>query len=335
MQKPTQKAPESNRLMRATAQAPANIALIKFWGKRNETLRLPMNDSISLNLSSASTVTTVEFINNLREDKLILDGLSVTGEEKSRVTKHLNVIREMAKISTKAIVTTNNNFPRGAGMASSASGFAALSKAASVAAGLKLDERQLSILARLGSGSACRSVPDGWVEWKEGKDSNSSYAHSIHNFDYWDICDVIAIVEKEKKKVTSTEGHAIAESSPFYKTRIKDMGGKIKKIKKYIKTKNFTKMGEIVESEALNMHAVMITSKPALIYWNGITLKLMVCVREWREEGLETYFTIDAGPNVHIICRQKDAQTLVKKLKDVEGVVDVVTNEVSRGVHLV
>lgn len=335
MQKQTHRVLGWNNLTKTTAKAPANIALIKFWGKRDEALRLPMNNSISINLSSASTVTTVEFDKSLREDSLILDGQKIEGEEKLRVIKHLDRVRKLAGITFSALVTTNNNFPRGAGMASSASGFAALSVAAAAAAGLRLDEKQLSVLARLGSGSACRSIPDGWVEWKEAKNSNGSYAHSIGDPNYWDISDVIAIVEKSKKKVTSTEGHAMAESSPFYRARIEGMKDKVSKIKKCIEAKDFTEMGKIVESEAINMHAVMMTSKPALIYWNGVTVEIINSIREWREQGLECYFTIDAGPNVHVLCRREDTSKLAKKLRKIKGVTDIVINKVSRGTYLV
>lgn len=321
--------------MKATAKAPANIALIKFWGKRDEALRLPMNNSISLNLSKAFTVTTVEFDEALPADMVELDGLKLEGEEKERIVKHLERIRKLAGIATKAKVMTENNFPRGAGIASSASGFAALTLAGVTAAGLKLSEKQISVLARLGSGSACRSVPDGWVEWKEAGISDDSYAYSLHEPEFWNIYDVIAIVATERKKTGSTEGHAMAESSPFYLPRIAGMGQKVREIKKAINDRDFGKMGEIVEAETINMHAVMMTSNPPLLYWNGVTVEIMQSIRQWREDGLEAYFTIDAGPNVHIFCEESGLKMLEDKLRKMAGVKDVIVNRVARGVHLI
>lgn len=320
---------------KATAWAPANIAFIKFWGKRDEKLRLPMNSSVSFNLSNVFTVTTVEFDKNLVDDEVKLDGKIVDGKEKDRITKYLDKIRNIARVSTRAKVESKNNFPVGTGMASSASGFAALSLAASSALGLRLNKRKLSILARIGSGSACRSIPDGWVEWKEAGTSEGSYAYSMYSQRHWGVCDVVAIVESTKKSVSSTEGHALVESSPFYKCRIGGMRKKLKMIKKAIGEKKFSKFGEILEAEAINMHTVMMTSEPALIYWTPETLRIILKIKEWRERGLEVYFTIDAGPNVHVICLEKDARKIERLLRTIEGVKMVVVNQVARGTHLV
>lgn len=321
--------------MKATAKAPANIALIKFWGKKDKALVLPMNNSISLNLSDAYTVTTVEFDEAITADKVELDGLVLDGDEKERIVKHLERIRKLAGITIKAKVTTENNFPRGAGIASSASGFAALTLAGVTAAGLKLTEKEISVLARLGSGSACRSVPDGWVEWKEAETSEDSYAYLLHEPEFWNIYDVVAIVATERKKIGSTEGHAAAESSPFYLPRIAGMKQKVREIKKAISERDFRKMGEIVEAEAINMHAVMMTSNPPLLYWNGVTVEIMQSIRQWREEGLKAYFTIDAGSNVHIICEGGGLDMLEDKLRKMAGVKEVIVNRVARGVHLI
>lgn len=304
--------------MKITAKAPANIAFIKYWGKKDETLRLPMNSSISMNLSGVYTTTEVEFSDNLESDQVRLDGKLAEGKERERVVKFLELVRKLAKINTRAEVSSKNNFPKGTGIASSASGFAALALASTSAAGLSLSEKELSILSRKGSGSACRSIPDGFVEWKAGDTNYTSYAHSLYQSDYWDIVDVIAIVGRKSKKVSSTEGHAKAYSSPFYKTRISGMKKKVRDIKAALSDKNFTKFGEIVESEALNMHAVMMTSEPSLIYWYPETLSLIHEVKDWRRDGLEVYFTIDAGPNLHLICLGKEVYKLKNKLKKLE-----------------
>jgi diphosphomevalonate decarboxylase len=236
---------------------------------------------------------------------------------------------------TFASVESKNNFPKASGIASSASGFAALTLAVSKAAGLDLSEKDLSILARLGSGSACRSVPDGFVEWKMGSTNETSYAHSLFKPVYWEIRDLIAIVGENSKKVSSTEGHAIAESSPFYKTRIAGMQNKVAEIKSALKNKDFTKFGEILEAEAINMHTVMMTSVPHLYYWKPETLKVINKVIEFRGEGIECYFTIDAGPNVHVICEGKNALKLKRKLMEIAGVTKLLVNKPAGGAQII
>jgi len=321
--------------MKATAKAPANIAFIKYWGKRNESLRIPMNSSISMNLSEVFTTTSVEFSKEYIDDALVINGNTVDGKEKERVSEFLDRIRKISKVKLNAKVVSKNNFPKGTGMASSASGFAALTLATTKALGLNLSEKELSILARLGSGSACRSIPDGIVEWKSGKQSNFSYAYSLYPPDYWDIQDVILIIGEKDKKISSTEGHALVESSPFYKSRIAKMDTKIRDIKKALKEKDFTKFGQIIEEEAVNMHAVMMTSKPGLFYWLPETLKFMLLVQNWRDNGVESYFTIDAGPNIHIICEGKSVNKLMKKIKELKGIKNAIVNKPSIGARLI
>lgn len=318
----------------AIARAPANIAFIKYWGKKNEKLRLPMNDSLSMNLSEVFTVTRVRFDDKLKFDRVYIDGEPAKEADKHRVITHVNRIRRLGKIDASAEVESNNNFPSGTGMASSASGFAALTLAAAAAANLKLSEKRLSILARLGSGSACRSIPDGFVEWKMGKNSDDSYADSIFPPNYWEIRDVIAVVGENSKKVSSTEGQAAAESSPFFRARIKEVKQKVRDMKKAIRDKNFVEFGERLEAEAINMHAVMMTSAPALYYWTPETLRVMFAVQDWRDEGIQCYFTIDAGPNIHVICPVENANVIQKKLRRVSGVNKVIVNAPAAGARL-
>lgn len=321
--------------MKAKAKAPANIAFIKYWGKKDQKLRIPMNSSISMNLSAVFTITSVEFDRRLKMDKVYLNGKKALGKERERVVDHLDRVREMAGMKLFADMRSVNNFPKGSGIASSASGFAALTLAAVRAANLKLSTRQLSILARMGSGSACRSIPDGFVEWKTAKTSNASFARSLFPPDYWDICDLIVIVTRKKKKVSSTKGHAVAESSPFYKTRIRGMKEKVEAIKKALRNKDFNSLGQIIEEDAINMHAVMMTSSPPLYYWTGATMEIIQSVIRWREEGFQSYFTIDAGPNVHIICRGRDVDHLKHLLLKIHGVRDIIINRPAKGARLI
>ena len=321
-------------MKQAIAKAPANIAFIKYWGKKNEELRLPMNNSLSMNLSEIFTITMVRFDHKLKRDTVYIDGNPAKNQDKHRVITHVDRIRHLGNIDTPVEVESKNNFPPGTGMASSASGFAALTMAAAAAANLRLSKKKLSILARLGSGSACRSIPDGFVEWKTGESSDDSYAVSIFQPNYWEIRDVIAVVGENSKKMSSTEGHAFSESSPFFRARIKGMKKKAITMKNAIRDKNFIEFGELLEAEAINMHAVMMTSTPALYYWTPETLRVMLAVGDWRNEGISCYFTIDAGPNVHVICPAGDADTVQRKLRRISGVNKIILNTPVAGAKL-
>lgn len=320
--------------MKTTAQAPSNIAFTKYWGKKgNPALKLPENASISMNLSGLTTVTTVEFDSKLKTDEVVING--ETEESPERVSTHLDIIRKMAGIKTYAKVASKNNFPMGTGLSSSASAFAALSLAGSKAAGQNLNEKELSILARQGSGSACRSIPDGFVEWLDGDTNESSYAVSLHKADYWDIRDVVAIVSSEVKKISSTKGQESAVSSPFYAERLNGMRSKNQDLKKALSVKDFKTFGEIVESDALELHAIMLTSRPALIYWTTGTLKIMKLVSEWRSKGLQVYFTINTGQDIHLIVQKKDVKKLEGKLKAIKDIKTIIVNQPAQGAHLI
>lgn len=320
--------------MKSTAIANSNIALIKYWGKINEKLRLPANSSISMNLDSLWTTTTVEFSKDLKKDRIIINGID-NGDEANRVSKHIDLIRKLAGVTTKARVATKNNFPESVGIASSASGFAALTLAATAAAQIKIAKKELSILARLGSGSASRSIPSGFVEWKKGDSHQNSFAISLFEPNHWKIADIVAIVSDKPKNVGSTAGQKIAKASPFFKIRLKNIDKKINQIKKYIKQKNFARFGELIEAESMELHAIMMTSTPPLIYWHPETLKLMACVKSWRSEGLPIYFTIDAGPNLHLIVEDKNIPALLAKLKNICEVKKTIVNHPGGGARLI
>jgi len=313
--------------MKATAIAPSNIAFIKYWGKKDEELKLPANGSISMNLSNLLTTTTVEFNSDFKEDSVTINKENDL-KQSAKVIKHLDLIRKKANIFLKAKVVSKNNFPNGTGLSSSASGFAALTLATIKALGLKLNEKKLSILARQGSGSACRSIPDGFVEW-EGE-----WAKSIYPPDYWKIVDVIAIVSSQKKEISSTDGQKFAQTSPFFQTRLNNLKDKIHRFKKALETKNFTNLGEIIESEALELHAIMLTSTPSLIYWCPETLKLMKLVKQWRSEGLDVYFTLNTGQDVHLIVEEKNKDKLIYRLKEIKEIKKSIVNRPAIGVRL-
>lgn len=309
-------------MTQTTAVAHSNLAFVKYWGKRDAALNIPLNNSISMNLSEARTTTTVHFDTSLKADKVLLDGQEVTPKFAARVSRHLDLIREMAGVQTRAVIKTRNTFPASTGFASSASGFAALSLASSAALGLKLSERDLSILARRGSGSACRSIPAGFVEWQAGTESEDSYAMQLAPETHWDIADVAVLVTSDEKSVSSTEGHELALNSPFWQARAEMLPGRLAAVRRAILERDFATFGREIEAEALSMHAIMLTSAfeddqawhPGIFYWTPDTLRLLLAVQQWREQGLEVYFTLDAGPTVHLICPAALETTIIEAL---------------------
>jgi diphosphomevalonate decarboxylase len=307
----------------STAQAHPNIAFIKYWGNRDNTLRLPMNGSISMNLDGLYTRTTVSFQHSLAMDELIINGHEVTGTGLNRVSYILDIIRGMADVHDRAEVITENNFPSGAGIASSASAFAALALAGSKAAGLNLSEPELSRLARRGSGSASRSIPGGFVEWQVGTTDEDSFAFSIAPAEHWNLVDCVAIVSASHKKTGSTEGHAIAPTSPLQNARVADAPRRLDLCRKAILAKDFNAFASIVELDSDIMHAVMMTSTPALHYWKPASLDVMNTIRQWRMDGIPACYTVDAGANVHVICPEAEARNVEKLLREINGVENV------------
>lgn len=319
--------------MKATAIAPSNIAFIKYWGKKDSALRIPENGSLSMNLSGLTTTTTVEFSDRYAADTVIIDSQNV-GSGADRIVRHLDRIRGLAQIREFARVQSVNSFPSGTGLSSSASGFAALTVAGIAAAGITLSEKQLSILARTGSGSACRSIPDGFVEWLDGSTDESSYAVSLHPPDFWDIADVVAVVSTGKKDVPTTEGQKLVGTSPFFPERMRRISDKLRTARELLRSRNFHEFGMLVEAEALELHSIMLTSTPSLIYWTPGTLKLMQFVKSWRSGGLACFFTVNTGQDIHILCRATDVPVLKAKLESVPEVSRIIINHAAPGARL-
>jgi len=307
----------------ATAQAFANIAFLKYWGNRNNALRLPSNGSISMNLDGLFARTSVSFQPSLPYDELTINDQEVPGKALKRVSQFLDLVREMAKIPHKAEVISKTNFPSGAGIASSAAAFAALALAASTAAGLDLDEAELSRLARRGSGSAARSIPPGFVEWKMGTGDRDSIAASIAPPEHWALTDCVAIVSVHHKKTDSTQGHAIAWTSPLQAARVEDAPRRLDICRSAILNCDFEALAGIIELDSDMMHAIMMTSNPPLMYWQAETIEIFHGVREWRARGLPAAYTVDAGPNVHVICPADQAREVEKRLRELPGVKDI------------
>jgi diphosphomevalonate decarboxylase len=318
----------------ATAISHPNIAFIKYWGNRDNQLRLPVNGSISMNLDGLFTRTTVSF-NSAKTDSLAINSTSVTGKGLERVSYILDIVREKAGIQDRAEVTSENNFPAGAGIASSAAAFAALALAGSKAARLDLSEPELSVLARRGSGSASRSIPAGFVEWKMGEAENDSYAFSIAPANHWNLVDCVAIVSAAHKKTGSTEGHAIAGTSPLQGVRVVDAPRRLEICRNAILKKDFEAFANIIEHDSDMMHSVMMTSNPPLMYWQSATVEIFHQVREWRTSGLPVGYTVDAGANVHVICLGEYAKEVEKRLREIPGVSNVLVAGVGGAAKLI
>jgi len=309
----------------AIAISSPNIAFIKYWGDRDPLLHIPASGSISMNLDGLYSRTQVTFDPSLAADQLTLNGHTTTGAQLVRVSNLLERVRQIAGLRQYASVASNNNFPMGAGIASSASAFAALSLAASTAAGLSLNESELSRLARTGSGSACRSIPAGFVEWQAGDSDASSYGFSIAPPDYWDLIDCIAIVSQMHKPTGSSEGHTLADSSPLQAARLEGAARRLELCRKAILERDFALLTEVVEQDCNLMHAVMMTSAPPLLYWQPATLAVMHAVVDWRQDGLPVCYTIDAGPNVHVLCPSQHTSQVTDRLPKIPGVERILT----------
>ncbi|HSX40549.1 MAG TPA: diphosphomevalonate decarboxylase [Candidatus Saccharimonadales bacterium] len=327
-------------MKKATATAPSNIAFIKYWGRKDEKLRIPTNGSISMNLSNLLTTTTVAFDESLEKDEIEMiksekrKAKSEKQQFETRIIEHLDRIRKLAGITAYAKVISENNFPSDTGLSSSASGFAALTLAAATAAGLKLTEKELSILARQGSGSAARSIPDGFVEWFAGDSNESSYAVSIFPPEWFDIIDIVAIVSTEKKYIPTAKGHTFAQSSPLFEKRLENIDNKISECKKFIQEQNFEKFGELIEKEAIEMQSIMTSSTPPLSYLLPQSQQLLNQIKQWRSDGLSIYFTFNTGQNIHVICRQKDTKKVSKLLKSLAYVLQIIENRPAIGARL-
>ena len=311
-----------------------NIAFIKYWGNRDNVLRIPSNGSISMNLASLETRTSMETSQEFRSDSLTLNGRKETGAALERVKTFLDLLRDMSGRTFYAHIRSENNFPSSAGIASSASAFAALAAAGSRAFGLDLSEKELSILARRGSGSASRSIPGGFVEWHPGRTNASSFAETIAPADHWELWDCVAVITEEPKKTGSTEGHHLASKSPFQAARVKDAPRRLEICRKAILEKDFEALANIIELDSDMMHSVMMTSHPPLMYWTPKSLEIMLEVTKWRKSGIPAAYTLDAGPNVHVICTKAYAGRVRARLGKFPGVASVLSSGVGSGVQV-
>jgi diphosphomevalonate decarboxylase len=323
-------------MSKTTVAAPANIAFIKYWGARDLERALPMNSSISMTLDHCVTRCTVEILDGGHDEVWLSEPDGGFGspdvEFTKRVVDQLDRVRQWAGREEPFRVATRNTFPSAAGLASSASGFAALTLAAVGALGRKdAPAKELSQLARRsGSGSAARSVLGGYVEWPDpgasgGIDDEPSYAIQLADASQWDLRDVIAVVEIGPKVVSSRDGHRLAHTSPYYTKRLELLPERLQKVRRAIETRDFELLGPVLEEESTDLHMIAMTSQPPIFYWSPGTVAVL------RQEGLAAWATLDAGANVHVICDPESEDEVADRLEDLPAVGFVIRDGVGDG----
>ncbi len=312
----------SDRAMEASARACANIALAKYWGKADVKRNIPAVPSISLTLDQLVTETRVRFDASVKADVVRLDGRRATRAEAERVTAMLDRVRREARLHLNAHVTSHNHFPTAAGLASSASGFAALAAAASAAAGLRFNARRLSALARASSASAARSIYGGFVELPAGSRGDVNLAaRPIAPPGHWNLRLIVAATEPGQKKVGSTEGmERSRKTSPYYEAWLNQAPKWSRRIKRAIKERDLDALGAAMEQSTLAFHCCAITSDPPILYWAPATLAALATVRGLRERGVAVWATMDAGPHVKALCGVGDATRVRQALDRTPGV---------------
>ena len=321
----------------ATATAQPNIALVKYWGKRDDALNLPAAGSLSITLDALHTRTRVGFDEALDADDVTLNGTRDAAQTR-KLGEFLDLFRSRAGVTKRAHVESTNDFPTGAGLASSASGFAALAVAADHALGLNLGARELSVLARRGSGSAARSMFGGFVEMAAGTraDGLDAFASPLLDAAAWPLGVVVAITTHEKKSISSRVGmDRTRQTSPFYRDWIETVPGDLATARAAVQAHDFDQLARVSEASCMAMHAVMLATRPALIYWNAATLECVQCIRLLQADGTGVFFTIDAGPQVKAVCLPEHAPRVADALRSVRGVEDVLRSGVGAGARLI
>lgn len=300
------------------SKAHANIALIKYWGKRDHALNLPETGSLSMTLEALHTRTKIRLSENLNSDKVTLNNIELDEQSKKAIVHFLRLVRDLSGSSLKAEIISENNFPTASGLASSASGYAALAKAASMAYGLELGDKELSILARRGSGSAARSIFGGLVEMLPGvqSDGTDAFAQKVPS-QYNDLTMIICIVGGGKKKAISSRDamNLCKSTSPYYAPWVEQVPKDLSKCKALLLEDDFEALGSLVEANALAMHATAMASRPSTLFFEAQTLALLKRVTDIRKEGTLAFATMDAGPHVKVLCRQHDSSSIEANIK--------------------
>ena len=326
----------SNHLGRATARAGANFALVKYWGKADARLNVPAVGSISITLDALYTQTELELAPDLRSDELTLDGKR-RDDDLAKISACIDLLRSKTGVDTRVRIASRNNFPTAAGLASSASGFAALVRAAEAAFGLTLSPRERSIVARQGSGSAARSIVGGFVEMHAGTaaDGSDSFAEPLLESKEWPLEVVIAVTAKGEKEVGSRSGMTrSASSSPYYAAWVSGQPPDLAAARAAIRARDFAALADVAEHNCLKMHAAALAAHPPLVYWNGATVECLHAVRKLRAGGVPVFFTIDAGPQLKAVCAPGARGQVERVLSAVPGVLELLTSALGPGAEL-
>lgn len=300
------------------ALAHSNIALAKYWGKRDVTRNLPDVPSLSMTLAALCTVTTVRFAPGATRDEFVLNGQAQPAQASGKVRAMLDEVRTRAGFQHRAIVESTNDFPTASGLASSASGFAALALASTAAAGLQLTPAELSKLARSASVSAGRSIHGGFVAIEAGADTAEVLdVGSLHD----DLTMVVAVTDPGPKAVGSTSAMQQTQlSSPYYASFRDSAPAAYREVRTALLAGDLERLGVAMEHSTLLMHACMLAARPPLLYWNAATVSALQCVQELRRTGTLAYFTIDAGPHVKVLTTATESARVSDALRAVPGV---------------
>ena len=316
----------------ATAVAHSNIALVKYWGKLAQAGNYPAVPSLSLTLDAFSTRTEVRFDLQLKSDEFLLDGTPVTGRPLERVTHLLSSVRTQARLQLRARVTSTNNFPTASGLASSASGFAALAVAASHAAGLALNAAEQSALARSCSASAARSLFGGLVTLNVGSDA----ASPLLGAQDWPLALIVAVTDASPKSMGSTEAmNHCSKTSPCYRAWLDAAPSLFARACEAVLRQDLESLGSCMEESTWLMHSTMITAKPEVLYLAPATLSVIHELRRRRCTETPAFFTTDAGAHVKVLTLAKHAETVKSWLSAVAGVTQVVVCRPGPSAHLV
>ena len=318
--------------MQASAIAHPNVALIKYWGKRDTATNLPATGSLSLTLEGLQSRTVVRFDTALDADHVLVNG-EPDSRAAGRTTQCLDRLRDIAGINMPAHVSSENDFPTGAGLASSASGYAALVRAAAAALGIEGEEQQLANIARQGSGSAPRSLYDGIVLLEN--EGAGIRCRSVAHPDDWPLAVVVAVTSRAPKSVGSTEGMERSRlTSPYYQGWIDTHGADIREALSAVEARDFERLAAVSELSCLKMHALAMSAEPALVYWSSATMNAMQTVRDLRGRGTPAFFTIDAGPQLKAVCEPKDVPAVHEALEATNGVIDVIDCRLGYGARV-
>lgn len=317
--------------MKKTARAHTNIALIKYWGKKDARLRIPLMSSLSMTLDKFYSDTSLE---EAEENVFYLNRRKQTSAASQRVFNYLELLQKKFGVRGHLKVNSINHVPTAAGLASSSSAFAALAASFCDFYQIKLDQAELSRLARLGSGSASRSIYGGFAIWQKGCDDQSSYAYSLEENPQMDLHLLAIELNQQPKKLSSTKGMQLAQTSPFFDPWIARNEFELKEMVKAIKDNDFEKLGSLAELNANEMHAVNLSAQPGFTYFLPDTIRAIYLVHQLRQTGTECYYTIDAGPNVKVLTPLKNVKEIEKSFRSEFNNVKMVDASFGPGVTL-